>query len=69
MYKLLLTPPKLGFIMGTRAALAFGAGLLVSRKLSNPRRRIIGKSLVALGALTTIPAALVLRRSHQAVTG
>ena len=62
------TLPKLGFAIATRAALAFGVGLLVSPRLSDDRRRTLGMSLIALGALTTIPAALALfgsRRDEQ----
>jgi hypothetical protein len=56
MRKLQLTPRKLAFVVGTRAALAAGIGLLASGKLSMPLRRRLGATLVAFGALTTIPA-------------
>ena len=56
MRTLKLTPPKLAFIIATRAALAGGIGLLASAKLSMKARRAIGLGLVALGAITTIPA-------------
>jgi hypothetical protein len=62
-----LTPPKIGFIVATRAALAFGVGLLVSRKLSDRRRRRLGAALIGFGAATTVPAALLLRRSRRRV--
>lgn len=65
MRDIVLSPPKLGFIVVTRAALALGIGLLVSRKLDNRRRRNVGRGLVAAGALSTIPAALFLRRPHR----
>ena len=51
---------KLAFVVATRAALAFGVGLLVAPTLSDDRRRTLGMSLIALGVLTTIPAALAL---------
>jgi hypothetical protein len=54
--KLTLELPTFGFIVATRAALAFGAGLLVSGKLSAERRRTIGLALVAIGAAATVPA-------------
>jgi hypothetical protein len=60
-----LTPPKLGFVVATRAALAFGAGLLVAPKLSTRRRRIAGRSLLALGALTTLPAVVTIARAAR----
>jgi hypothetical protein len=56
--QLVLTPPLLGFIVGTRAALAFGLGLLLSERIPDSRRRTVGLTLVAIGAATTIPAAM-----------
>ena len=56
--KLVLTPPLLGFVVGTRAALGFGLGLLLGARIPEPRRRAVGLTLVAIGAATTIPAAL-----------
>lgn len=66
MREIVLSPPKFGFVVATRAALAFGIGLLVSRKLENSKRRIIGRSLVAAGALSTIPAVMFIRRGRRA---
>ena len=57
MKTLTLPLPMFGFIVGTRAALAFGAGLLLAGRIPEHRRRRIGLTLVALGAATTIPAA------------
>jgi len=57
MKNVLLDLPTFGFVMGTRAALAFGVGLLVADRMSEERRRAVGLTLVAVGALTTIPAA------------
>jgi len=48
--------PMFGFIVGTRAAMAFGIGLLVSQRIPERRRKAIGMALVAMGALTTVPA-------------
>jgi hypothetical protein len=60
---LVLNPPLLGFIVGTRAALGFGLGLLLADRIPEPRRRTLGMTLVAIGAITTIPAAMsVFRR-------
>ena len=56
MKNLSLRLPMFGFIVATRAALGFGAGLLLSSRIPAHRRRVIGMSLVALGAATTIPA-------------
>jgi hypothetical protein len=64
MAKIILSPPKLGFVVLTRAAAALGLGLLVASKLSESRRRKLGRSLFALGALTTIPAVLTVLRNR-----
>jgi hypothetical protein len=58
MAKLRLDPRLLMFVVGTRAALAFGAGLLLADRIPASRRRKIGLTLVAIGAGTTIPAAI-----------
>jgi hypothetical protein len=55
---LVLSPPLFGFVIGTRAALAFGLGLLLADRIPESRRRTIGLTLVAIGAATTIPAAI-----------
>jgi len=51
-----MRPGLLGFIISTRAALAFGAGLLVAERIPEERRRSIALTLIAIGAVTTIPA-------------
>ena len=51
-----LSRPEFGFIVVTRAALGAGIGLLLSNKLRRDRRRSIGLSLVALGALRSLRA-------------
>jgi len=56
MKKVTLPLPELGFVVITRAALAFGVGLLVSARIPAQRRRALGTALVAIGAVTTIPA-------------
>ena len=58
MQKLRLDPRLLAFVVGTRAALAFGAGLLLADRIPQSRRRTIGLALIAIGAGTTIPAAM-----------
>ena len=61
-----LTIPEVAFIAGTRGALGAGLGLLLSGRMGQPRRRAIGWALLAIGALTTIPAAKrVFGRSGQ----
>jgi hypothetical protein len=71
MTQVTLPLPMFGFILVTRAALAAGVALLVGGKLSPERRRIVGTTLVALGAATTVPALMSVRRgmkkSHSSV--
>jgi hypothetical protein len=54
--------PTLGFVVATRAALGVGIGLLLAGRLPDERRRLVGMSLVALGATSTIPAVIALKR-------
>lgn len=50
-----LTLPEVWLIAATRGMLGAGIGLLVAHRLSDRKRRTIGRTLVAIGALTTIP--------------
>jgi hypothetical protein len=52
-----LTVPEIGLIAMTRVILGVGIGLLVSRKLNQEQRKGIGWTLLAVGALSTIPIA------------
>jgi hypothetical protein len=65
MNDLVLTPLKLAFVVATRAALALGVGLLISEKLREAQRRNAGRALIAIGALTTIPALMLVARSKR----
>ena len=67
MRKLVLTVPEVAFIAATRGALGFGAGLLLSGKLNDERRRKIGLGLLAFGIATTIPAARKLFGRHSEI--
>ena len=53
-----VTIPQIGLIAGTRAMLGAGIALLISEKLTGEQRKAIGWTLVAIGALTTVPLAL-----------
>ena len=57
MLKRMISGPELGLIAITRVALGFGAGLLLAGRLEPQSRRAAGWSLLAVGALTTIPLA------------
>ena len=69
MKSIVLDAPAFAFIVATRAALAGGIGLLLSRRVPEERRRAVGAALVAIGAVATIPAAMSvfrgLRRSRR----
>ena len=63
MKKVILDLPTFAFVVSTRAALGAGIGLLLSEKVPATRRRRIGATLFAIGAATTIPAAMSVIRS------
>jgi hypothetical protein len=65
MKNVVLSMPMLGFVVGTRIALAAGLGLLLSNKIPEARRRVIGLTLVSIGAATTIPAAMAVFRRRR----
>lgn len=59
--------PELALIAGTRVALGVGIGLLIADTLAQAQRRAAGWTLLAVGALSTIPLAadvLSRRTSH-----
>ncbi len=45
-------------IAATRGMLGAGIGLLAAGKLSDDERRAVGRTLLMIGAVTTIPLAL-----------
>ncbi|HET6881275.1 MAG TPA: hypothetical protein VFI31_14030, partial [Pirellulales bacterium] len=53
-----LTLPEVGLIAGTRGMLGAGIGLLLANRLSGEQRKTAGWTLVAVGALTTVPLVL-----------
>ena len=65
MKTVVLALPTFGFIVATRAALAAGIGLLMANRIPASRRRTIGLTLVSIGAVTTIPAAMALFRGRR----
>jgi uncharacterized membrane protein YfcA len=52
-----ITIPELALVAGTRAALGAGVGLLLAGWLRPEQRRAVGWTLLAVGAITTIPLA------------
>ena len=64
--------PELGFVAATRGIAGAGVGLLLADCIrSTDTRRAIGWTLLAIGALTTIPIAytVVGRRKQDTPTG
>jgi hypothetical protein len=59
-----LTFPELGTIAATRGMLGVGAGLLVANVLPDAKRKAIGWTLLAIGALSTIPLAIGIFGRH-----
>ena len=53
------TLPEIMFVVATRAALAAGFALLAAGKLTRRQQKAIGATLVAFGAVTTVPAAML----------
>jgi hypothetical protein len=52
-----LNPRTLALVVGTRAALAFGVGLLVAEHVPASKRRTLALTLIGIGAATTLPLA------------
>jgi hypothetical protein len=60
-----LSLPELALLVGTRAALGAGLGLLLADSLPESRRRAVGWTLLLVGAVTTVPLAFeVLGKVH-----
>ena len=55
-----LAIPEIALISGTRAALGAGIGLLLADRLSDEQRHAVGWTLLAVGAITTLPIAIQL---------
>jgi hypothetical protein len=50
-----VTLPQLALLVGTRAALGAGLGLLLADCLPGSQRRAVGWTLLLVGAVTTVP--------------
>ena len=66
-----LSLPEFAFVAATRGMAGAGVGLLVSDLFkAAAKRKAVGWTLFAIGALTTIPIAFtVARRHHAAIAG
>ena len=67
MKRISLTPPQLMFIIATRAALAAGVALLLSRRMGSTQKNAAAAALVGIGTATTIPAAVLVFRNRGAL--
>jgi hypothetical protein len=65
MKKVELPLAEMGLIAATRAILGAGIGLLAGNRLSHSRRTNIGRTLIAIGALSTIPLAIDIISNRQ----
>ena len=64
-----VTLPELALIGGTRALIGGGLGLLLADRMAPAPRKAIGWTLLAVGALSTIPLAMeVLGADHMSPT-
>jgi hypothetical protein len=59
-----LSFPELGLLVGTRGMLGAGIGLLLGDRLGPEKRKAVGWTLAAIGALSTIPLAYLVM-SHR----
>jgi len=55
-----VTVPEVGIVAATRGMAGAGIGLLVAQYLRPEQRRTLGWTLLAIGALSTIPIVMAL---------
>jgi len=60
-----LAIPEIAIIAGTRAVLGAGIGLLLADRLNADQRKAVGWTLVAVGAITTVPIGIQLLESRR----
>jgi hypothetical protein len=53
-----VTLPELALLVGTRAALGAGLGLLLANRLPESQRKAVGWTLLMVGVLSTVPLAI-----------
>jgi hypothetical protein len=58
-----ITIPELMLVAGSRVVLGTGIGLLLAGKLGEQSRKSAGTALLTVGALTTIPLAVLFFKS------
>ena len=55
MRRLEMNIPQFGMIVGTRAMIGVGLGLLLADRIGREKRSAIGWTLLTVGALSTLP--------------
>jgi len=60
--------PELGLIAVTRGMLGAGIGLLLANRLSEGQRTAVGRTLLLVGLITTVPLALEVLNSGRLST-
>ena len=69
MFETELPLPELALVVGTRGLLGAGLGLLLADRVNTDQRRAVGWALVAIGVVTTIPAALMVFNRRKRLPG
>ena len=64
-----LLSPELALLVGARSLLGAGLGLLLAERVNTDQRRAVGWALVAIGVVTTIPAALMVFNRRKRLPG
>ena len=57
-----ITLPELALVAGTRGMLGAGIGLLLAKRLTDEQRRAVGRTLLIVGLVSTVPLALQILR-------
>ncbi|HKW47857.1 MAG TPA: hypothetical protein VJN70_10440 [Gemmatimonadaceae bacterium] len=65
MKKVTMSPPTLGFVVATRAALALGVGMLVAKRIPERRRKALARTLIGIGVASTVPAVMAVKRQNR----
>lgn len=60
-----LTIPQVALIGGTRGMIGAGVALLLADKLDRKQRRAVGWTLFLIGAISTVPLALMMLNRRE----
>jgi hypothetical protein len=63
-----VTAPELALVALTRGMLGAGIGYVTASRLSDAQRRAVGRTLMLVGAMTTIPLVMELFKQKAPVT-